>query len=112
MATAIAVYNSEGCVGRCDANCHDAASDAGTCDCICGGKNHGGGLQKAIDNNHQRFGLEPADLEKFAKAHGLDPTKLVVADRLKVKNTNRARKQAAAELRRRDYATRYPDETA
>lgn len=24
MTTVLAVYNSEGCVGRCDANCHDA----------------------------------------------------------------------------------------
>lgn len=48
MATCIAVYNSEGCVGRCDANCHDATEPE--CDCICGGMNHGKGRQAAIAN--------------------------------------------------------------
>lgn len=48
MATLIAVYNSEGCVGRCDARCYDAAE--AHCDCICKGKNHGAGLQVAREN--------------------------------------------------------------
>ncbi|MCI4360648.1 MAG: hypothetical protein L3J91_03010, partial [Thermoplasmata archaeon] len=41
MTTAIAVYDSDGCVGRCDARCHEATSDA--CRCICGGALHGAG---------------------------------------------------------------------
>jgi hypothetical protein len=41
MTTAIAVYDSEGCVGRCDARCHEARSDV--CRCICGGALHGAG---------------------------------------------------------------------
>jgi hypothetical protein len=48
MVTLIAVYNSEGLVGRCDARCY-AASDE-RCRCICQGKNHRKGLQVAIDN--------------------------------------------------------------
>lgn len=48
MSTLIAVYNSSGCVGRCDAKCYDAIEDE--CDCICGGANHGAGKQQAIDN--------------------------------------------------------------
>lgn len=48
MTTLIAVYNSEGCVGRCDAKCYDATGDS--CQCICGGANHGAGLSKARDN--------------------------------------------------------------
>lgn len=55
MATVIAVYNSDGCVGRCDANCHDAVST--NCTCICGGANHGKGLRTAIDNNMKRWGI-------------------------------------------------------
>jgi hypothetical protein len=55
MTTAIAVYDSDGCRGRCDANCHDATGK--DCDCICGGANHGGGLRAAIENNHKRYGL-------------------------------------------------------
>ena len=51
MTTLIAVYNSEGCVGRCDARCYNAAS--AHCDCICGGTNHGAGVSKATDNTRE-----------------------------------------------------------
>jgi len=37
--TIIAVYNSRGCVGRCDAKCHNATKP--DCRCICGGAFHG-----------------------------------------------------------------------
>lgn len=33
---------------RCDARCYNAKGP--DCDCICGGKNHGVGLQKAQEN--------------------------------------------------------------
>lgn len=46
--TLISIYNSDGLVGRCDARCYDAKHP--DCVCICGGMNHGGGKQKAIDN--------------------------------------------------------------
>lgn len=46
--TLIAVYNSDGCVGRCDAKCYNATSHE--CDCICGGANHGAGQQQAVAN--------------------------------------------------------------
>lgn len=51
MATLIAAYNSEGCIGRCDAKCYNATEPH--CDCICGGKNHGAGFQKAMDNTRE-----------------------------------------------------------
>ena len=51
MTTLIAVYTSEGCVGRCDAKCYDAAEEE--CDCICQGGNHGLGRQQAIDNTRE-----------------------------------------------------------
>lgn len=64
MATLIAAYNSEGCIGRCDARCY-LAKDV-DCDCICGGRNHGAGYQAAIDNT-RRF----ADdwLARYKKQH-------------------------------------------
>lgn len=46
--TLIAVYNSEGCVGRCDAHCYNATTP--DCNCICGGRNHGAGIERATDN--------------------------------------------------------------
>lgn len=51
--TLIAIYTSEGCVGRCDARCYDAKT--ADCHCICGGKNHGAGEQKAIENTREMF---------------------------------------------------------
>lgn len=47
MVTLIRHGNSEG-ERRCDARCYNAKSD--TCDCICGGKNHGRGLATATKN--------------------------------------------------------------
>lgn len=46
--TLISLYNSEGCIGRCDAKCYNAKDPH--CNCICGGKNHGAGKHKALQN--------------------------------------------------------------
>lgn len=62
----IAVYTSEGCVGRCDAKCYEAQEPH--CDCICGGMNHGAGAQHAIDNTRQ---MAEAWVEKYAHERGL-----------------------------------------
>ena len=72
MTTAIAVYNSDGCVGRCDARCHDAESSS--CDCICGGRLHGVGAGNAVrQNTVDLIGEDNLELlEQFAAAHGLD----------------------------------------
>ena len=51
MTTLIAVYNSSGVVGRCDAKCHNATHP--DCDCVCGGANHGVGLKQAISNTRE-----------------------------------------------------------
>jgi len=48
MTTLISAHNSSGCIGRCDAKCHEATGPE--CNCICGGKNHGVGAKKAIEN--------------------------------------------------------------
>ena len=66
MTTLIAVYTSEGCVGRCDAKCYDAAEEE--CDCICQGRNHGAGKQQAVDNTRE---LAESWLE-HARANGQD----------------------------------------
>jgi hypothetical protein len=64
MATLIAVYNSEGCVGRCDARCYNAIHVR--CDCICGGKNHGAGLNQATDNVRRHADIM---IERWATEH-------------------------------------------
>lgn len=51
MTTLIAVYTTGGCVGRCDAKCYDANSP--DCDCVCGGRNHGAGLERAAENTRE-----------------------------------------------------------
>lgn len=45
--TLITIGNSESS-RHCDARCYDAKGPK--CDCCCGGKNHGKGLQAAIEN--------------------------------------------------------------
>lgn len=64
MVTLLAVYNSEGCVGRCDAKCYNASEH--NCDCICGGMNHGAGQDKAMDNTREMF---EGWIENYQKDH-------------------------------------------
>lgn len=64
--TLIAVYNSEGCVGRCDAKCYEASSP--DCDCVCGGRNHGAGQQRAMENTRE---MALGWVEEYAERHGL-----------------------------------------
>jgi hypothetical protein len=66
VTTLIAVYDSEGCIGRCDARCYDAAEDE--CDCVCNGRNHGAGKQQAVDNTRE---MAESWLER-ARADGQD----------------------------------------
>ncbi len=39
-------------IGRCDARCHDATEPV--CDCCCGGRNHGKGLERAVAQTRER----------------------------------------------------------
>lgn len=43
----------QGPTRRCDAKCYNGKH--ARCTCICGGRNHGAGLQKAIDNVRDVF---------------------------------------------------------
>lgn len=75
MTTAIAVYDSGGLVGRCDARCHGATSPA--CDCICGGRLHGVGADRAIERNtRDLLGDDVAAIRAFAARHGLEADEL------------------------------------
>ena len=62
----IEVRNSEGLVGRCDAHCYNAKEPH--CECICGGKNHGAGLQRAIENTREQV---EQWIESYAERLGL-----------------------------------------
>jgi len=73
MTTLIAVYNSEGCVGRCDAKCYDATGM--DCQCVCGGENHGAGLAKAAANTAE---MAESWIAEYCKQHDIKPTKSVV----------------------------------
>lgn len=82
MSTVLAVYTSEGRVGRCDAKCHTATT--GECDCICGGRDHGAGHHQALENTRallvervEQAG-ELSTLVAFAQRNGLDPASLHV----------------------------------
>jgi predicted RNase H-like HicB family nuclease len=73
MVTLLAVYNSEGCQGRCDSRCYDAEQDE--CDCVCSGRNHGAGKQQALDNTRE---LAESWIER-ARANGQDVTSFELA---------------------------------
>ena len=60
MTTLIVAYDKSGPIGRCDARCYDAKGDR--CRCICGGRNHGVGLRKALDN---AVDMGPKDYDKW-----------------------------------------------
>lgn len=70
MPTLIAVYNSDRCVGRCDAKCYNATEPH--CDCICGGKNRGAGYKQAADNTRE---LADQWVEKYIEDKGLTDAK-------------------------------------
>jgi len=48
VTTIYSVYNSDGCLGRCDAKCHEAKGEE--CNCICGGVMHGVGSKIALED--------------------------------------------------------------
>lgn len=68
--TLIAVYNSEGLVGRCDARCYEASLEASLpdCDCICGGRNHGRGQKIAIENTRE---MAETWIQRYNQEHKL-----------------------------------------
>lgn len=74
MTTVIAVYNSEGCVGRCDAKCHNATSPE--CEWIRGGRLHRVGAPNAVAVNTERLDPDGELRRAFAEAHGLDANDL------------------------------------
>lgn len=76
MTTVLAIYDSQGCVGRCDAKCHSAS--AGDCDCICGGRNHGVGTPRAIQNVQELIDPLGELRRAFADTHGYEAERLQI----------------------------------
>jgi hypothetical protein len=108
MTTVIGVYKRTGkrvkCVGVCNARCHDALQPTqlkeprrNCCLCICGGANHGLGLEHAVANQARGIGMRPEDRVRFAHEHGYDPDDLVVINRM-VTTEWRARRLAYRRL--------------
>jgi hypothetical protein len=65
MATLIYASNSDGCTGKCDANCYNATCPE--CDCVCGGRNHGVGIKQATVNTAE---LADEMIEEYKKRKG------------------------------------------
>jgi hypothetical protein len=103
----LSVYTDKGkCVGVCNANCYNAKPPSelhphtrgkAFCKCICAGRNHAAGLNRALNNTLAGIGLKCEYVQEFAKAHDLDPSRLMVIDRARVKS-RKARKAALARL--------------
>lgn len=66
MTTLISYQSSGGDQGRCDAKCYNAVNS--DCTCICGGENHGAGLERALENCRERA----EEWVERAKADGQD----------------------------------------
>ena len=73
MVTLISYHSSGSDEGRCDSKCYDAEWDE--CTCICGGKNHGAGIEQAMDNTRE---LAESWVER-ARASGQDVTDVQLA---------------------------------
>ena len=71
MTTLMAWYNSEGLKGRCDARCHNAKH--GDCDCMCGGRYHGGARDGSLGRRVEQYGEEILErARQRAEAQGLE----------------------------------------
>jgi hypothetical protein len=73
MVTLISYSSSGGEEGRCDAKCYLAGHP--DCGCICGGINHGKGLEQAAENT-RKLGRSWVDA---ARARGEDVTDVMFA---------------------------------
>jgi len=91
MTTVVAVYKFSGCVGRCDANCHEAKSPE--CTCICGGANHGVGLKQAMANTARGVGTRFEDIDAYMQLKGITYP-VVSIDRVMLKGRAVALKRA------------------
>jgi len=56
MVTLIELRNKSGIIGRCDAACYN--SELPHCRCVCGGRNHGVGLERALENGDEQMRAE------------------------------------------------------
>jgi len=94
------VYNSEGCIGRCDATCYEAKR--AKCHCICGGRNHSAGRLRGEENVRARVGLELEDVKRFAEHRGFKCEELKAIDRVAIPDAQNARMAAHIALTQYD----------
>jgi hypothetical protein len=71
VTTLIHVRFGNGQSYRCDARCYDAKQPG--CECICGGKNHGVGMAKAVENV---CAYTKAELEAITEKGGWIPDEI------------------------------------
>ena len=50
-STLLALYLGNSLVGRCDINCF--GGDDSRCECVCGGLNHGVGIEQAVEQTRR-----------------------------------------------------------
>ena len=72
MTTVYEVYDSDGCVGRCDAKCHEAKGPE--CHCICGGALHGVGTKIAVDD--RKYLTDQEILSNCLNLRGISPLRV------------------------------------
>jgi hypothetical protein len=108
MTSLLSVYSADGYLGSCNARCYNckqpsdtrSKTTTGACVCVCGGANHGVGLNRAMRNIVERhIGLRDSDLAAYAAINGKDPACLTVVNRLHYPTYYRAKKIARIRLR-------------
>ncbi len=80
MSLLFALLDGERVIGQCDARCYDAAAGEPACDCVCGGRNHGLGLERAVALTHRELQMMVA---AYAQARGLRRYRLQVGESLR-----------------------------
>lgn len=79
MTTLIEVRGGDSeLIGRCDARCYNAEHP--DCACVCGGRNHGVGLSRALDNTRV---LADAIIAEYVERHRLNDYAVTVPDQVR-----------------------------
>lgn len=76
MTTLITIGNSDG-QRRCDAKCYDAVTPVADCDCCCGGRNHGAGKDRAMQ---QTADQARAWLKAYGEKFGRDGLSMILGE--------------------------------
>lgn len=90
----------QGPTQRCDARCYNAIG--GKCECICSGRNHGAGVEKALTNTREMFApfilCEHGRFIGYCEHHCTEPAVKQAPEQVEVT------RRAVREIRKQEWA--------